>query len=215
MNSSDNPYEEDPMAGMTRQEKQKLQSDLTIKDKFEQRLYGQILLSIPKHLCSLFLVLAFLSIIAIVILLLSDYELDKFMQSGQVLDFTKHKVHPLFGFQQKNTLNKESKDMLSARINNYTIETPKDLVPEDMKDVKDVIERRQNKFSNLFKNGGAFSNASKSYIPGHMDHINAVDMTAKMFYQNYLAVNKPVFVQEGCSEWPAMTKWSNHEYLAD
>jgi hypothetical protein len=157
--------------------------------------------------------MAVISTIVIIVLLINDYELDNFMQSGQVQDFSKHKVHPLFGFQQKN-LDKETKDMLSARINNYSIETPKDLVPEDFKKIADT---KRNKFADLFKHMGRdpFSNASKTYIPGHMDHINAADMTAKMFYQNYLSLNKPVFVVEGCTDWPAMTKWSNQEYLAD
>lgn len=93
-----NPYEDDPMAGMSRQDKLKLQQKLSIKEKFEHRLYGQILLSIPKHLCTLFIFVAMAVTFAIVILLINDYDLDDFISSGQVLDFTKHKVHPLYGF---------------------------------------------------------------------------------------------------------------------
>jgi hypothetical protein len=36
-----------------------------------------------------------------------------------------------------------------------------------------------------------------------------------MFYQNYMAVNRPVFVKEGCVDWPAMTKWQDNDYLAE
>lgn len=36
-----------------------------------------------------------------------------------------------------------------------------------------------------------------------------------MFYQDYLVVNKPVFIIEGAAEWPAMTRWQNPKYLAD
>jgi len=35
-----NPYDDDPMAGMSKKDKQKLQQKLTIKEKFDQRLYG-------------------------------------------------------------------------------------------------------------------------------------------------------------------------------
>jgi hypothetical protein len=47
-----------------------------------------------------------------------------------------------------------------------------------------------------------------------VDHIYAGDVTPKMFYQDYLTVNKPLFVVEGASEWPAMRKW-NEKYLAE
>lgn len=40
-------------------------------------------------------------------------------------------------------------------------------------------------------------------------------MTPKKFYQNYLAMNKPVFVMEGASDWLAMSKWKDEKYLAD
>lgn len=106
--------------------------------------------------------------------------------------------------------------MLSARINNYTINTPEDLIPEDFKGL-DIPRIKANKFLDLLKKRASspFSNASKSFIPGHVDHVFAADMTPKMFYQSYLALNKPVFVQEGCADWPAMTKWSDQAYLAD
>ena len=107
------------------------------------------------------------------------------------MDFTKHNVHPLFGFQQKK-LNKETKEMLSARINDVQIDTPKNLIPEDFKKGKDIVESKANKFKNLFRNKekkleakektDKFVNSKKSFIPGHVDHIYAGDMTPKMFY---------------------------------
>lgn len=47
-----------------------------------------------------------------------------------------------------------------------------------------------------------------------MDHIYFSDMTPKMFYQDYLSVNKPVFVVEGAADWPALTKWQDQEFMA-
>ena len=217
-----NPYDDDPMAGMSKKDKQKLQQKLTIKDKFEQRLYGQILLNIPKHLFQIFLAIGLVSGITIVIMILNDVKLDQFVSSSQVMDFTKHNVHPLFGFQQKK-LNKETKEMLSARINDVTIDTPKNLIPEDLK--SNDKSKKKNKFMDLVRTKAGkiaskektdkFVNAQKSFIPGHVDHINANDVTPKMFYQDYLTVNKPLFVVEGATEWPAMRKWSNQKYLAD
>lgn len=108
--------------------------------------------------------------------------------------------------------------MLSARINDVQIDTPKNLIPEDFKKGKDIVESKANKFKNLFRSKekkleakektDKFVNSKKSFIPGHVDHIYAGDMTPKMFYQDYLTVNKPVFVMEGASDWPAMTKWN-------
>lgn len=218
-----NPYDDDPMAGMSKKDKQKLQQKLTIKEKFDQRLYGQILLNIPKHLFQIFLAIGVVSGISIVIMILNDVKLDQFVSSSQVMDFTKHNVHPLFGFQQKK-LNKETKEMLSARINDVVIDTPKNLIPEDLK--SDKVSKKRNKFMDLLKKkdkkiasieskGDKFVDAKKTFIPGHVDHIYAGDVTPKMFYQDYLTVNKPLFVVEGATEWPAMRKWGNQKYLAD
>jgi type III secretory pathway component EscU len=94
----DNPYDDNPMAGMSKKDKQNLQKKLTIKDKFDQRLYGQILLNIPKHLCRIFLFIGVISAITVVIMVLNDVKLEDFIASGEVMNFSKHRVHPLFGF---------------------------------------------------------------------------------------------------------------------
>ena len=93
-----NPYDDDPMAGMYNKDKINLQKRLTIKEKFDQRLYGQILLNVPKHLCRIFLFIGVVSAVTIVVMILNDYKLDDFISSGEVMNFSKNKVHPLYGF---------------------------------------------------------------------------------------------------------------------
>lgn len=68
---------------------------------------------------------------------------------------------------------------MSARINDVDISTPDKLIPEDFKKAG-LIEKKKNKFKDLFKSKdqkrkerGAFGDASKSMIPGHVDHIYA------------------------------------------
>jgi hypothetical protein len=72
------------------------------------------------------------STVIFALMLLNDVDLEDFIMSGTVMDFSKHRVHPLYGFQQKN-LDKESKEMISARINNVTMDAPSELIPEDFK----------------------------------------------------------------------------------
>lgn len=114
--------------------------------------------------------------------------------------------------------------MLSARINDVVIDTPLNLIPEDLKSDKtskkrnkfmDMMKRKDKKIASKESRGDKFVDAQKTFIPGHVDHVYAGDVTPKMFYQDYLIVNKPLFVVEGATEWPAMRKWGNQKYLAD
>jgi hypothetical protein len=40
-------------------------------------------------------------------------------------------------------------------------------------------------------------------------------LTNKKFYMEYLTNSVPVLVEDGCSSWPAITKWKDMEYLSE
>ena len=40
-------------------------------------------------------------------------------------------------------------------------------------------------------------------------------MTPKRFYQDYLTSNLPVMIEDGCSEWPAIEKWKDLNYIGE
>ena len=107
-----------------------------------------------------------------------------------------------------------TKAMLSARINKLDMTTPMDLIPEDYRN-KGPEEQSKNMHTILDalrrKKQGVLEEFN-SYIPGHMDHVTREGISSKLFYQRFLSRNKPVFVIEGSSDWPAMTKWSQ-DYL--
>lgn len=96
--------------------------------------------------------------------------------------------------------------MISARKNGLDINVPDAMVPEDMKNQALHPWEKLNKF-------GRHKSNPNSFIPGHVDHINATDMTSKRFYQQYLARNKPVYIFGGAAHWDAMEKWKNGTYL--
>jgi hypothetical protein len=81
--------------------------------------------------------------------------------------------------------------MLSARINDVVIDTPENLIPEDLKSDKksgkknkfmDLLKRKDKKIASKERKGDKFVDAKKTFIPGHVDHIYAGDITPKMFY---------------------------------
>lgn len=112
--------------------------------------------------------------------------------------------------------------MLSARINNVETEVPDKIIPEDFKKMNEeekkklkIFQSKAMKKMEKEKQPGNFHDATKSSIPGHVDHYNVAEMTPKIFYQNYMSLNKPVFVWDGAKDWLAMSKWKDKKYLAD
>lgn len=131
--------------------------------------------------------------------------LNEFIAEQEVVDFTTHDIHPLFAYLQKS-LDEQTKTMISARKHGLDLIVPKEVVPEDMKNMTIKPWQHRGKY-------GQHRPYTNSFIPGHVDHIGFSNMTSKKFYMNYLAKNKPVYIQKGCEHWDGMEKWKNGTYL--
>ena len=77
----------------------------------ENRVYGQILLSIPRHLLKVSIIVIIGSFLTMLFLLTNEKTLNDFISSEEVLDFTKHSIHPLFAHLQR-TLDPDVKYMI-------------------------------------------------------------------------------------------------------
>ena len=51
------------------------------------------------------------------------------------------------------------------------------------------------------------------FIRGANNEVSINEISQKDFYQKYLIRNKPVLVNDGAKDWPAMTKWQDTKYL--
>lgn len=60
--------------------------------------------------------------------------LNEFIAEQEVVDFTTHDIHPLFAYLQKS-LDEQTKSMISARKHGLDLIVPKELIPEDMKNM--------------------------------------------------------------------------------
>jgi hypothetical protein len=147
-------------------------------------------------------------------LLYNDKKLDDFVKFSEIIDFSKNKIHPLYAHMQKD-LDGPTKAMLSARINKLDMATPMDLIPEDYKNKgpEDQSKNMHTILDALRKKKQGVLEEFNSYIPGHMDHVTKDGISSKLFYQRFLSRNRPVFVIEGSSDWPAMTIWDSQDYL--
>ena len=68
---------------LTKKEKLKMQKRKSLKVKFQERLYGQILLEIPKHLLKITLVAVIGSFVFMIFIISSDKELGDFMNLAE------------------------------------------------------------------------------------------------------------------------------------
>ena len=91
------PSMKNEMGLKTRKDIIQMRKRKTLKGKFADRMYGQILLEIPKHLLKVTLIAVFGSFIMMLYIIGSDQELNSFLNiQEEVLDFTHSKVHPMF-----------------------------------------------------------------------------------------------------------------------
>ena len=68
---------------LTKKEKLKMQKRKSLKVKFQERLYGQILLEIPKHLLKITLFAVIGSFVFMIFIISSDKELSDFMNLAE------------------------------------------------------------------------------------------------------------------------------------
>merc|ERR1712127_537882 len=103
---SSNPYSNvassDAMADLSKEGRRKYREEKTIKEALDQRLYGKLLLQVPKNLLKIGLLFLLVAAIRMIVLMKNNQKLDEFIQSQEVMDFSQHKVHPLFAYMTKN-----------------------------------------------------------------------------------------------------------------
>lgn len=73
-----------------------LQRNKLVKKDFSDRLYGQIFLSIPKHLLKISILIIIGSFIAMLYMINNDETWQDLLQTSEKMDFTHATIHPLF-----------------------------------------------------------------------------------------------------------------------
>lgn len=89
---SSNPYtnvaSDDAMADLSKEGRKQYRLEKQIKESLDQRVYGQILLSIPKNLLKMGLLILIAAAIRMLVLMKNNQKLDEFISSQEVMDFS-------------------------------------------------------------------------------------------------------------------------------
>ena len=116
----------------------------------------------------------------------NEQSLNDFISSEEVLDFTKHSIHPLFAHLQRG-LEPDVKFMIQQRKR----DKEKIQIPISFKNKMPRSQNGYRAFDIYARDGDEFLN---SYIPGFVDRIIWHKLDNKLFYQKYLSGNRPIIV---------------------